>query len=108
MFAILKWLFLALTGLLLAAFCVVNRHLLVVSFYPLPYEAELPTYLLILLMFLAGFSASWILSRLRLLSLSHRMHRAEKRSEALQEEITRLKHQPILTGAKKAANADRN
>lgn len=96
MLAIFKWLFLLIVGLLLAGFCVVNRHLVVIGFYPLPYELEIPTYLLIALMFAAGFIAAWVLSRLRVLSQSHRLSRTQKRNEALTEEIARLKHQPIV------------
>ena len=96
MFAILKWLLLLVIALLLAGFCVVNRHLVIVGFYPLPYELEMPTYLLIALMFAAGFVSAWLLSRLRAVSQSHRLSRTQKRNEALTEEIARLKHQPII------------
>lgn len=96
MFAILKWLIVIGFTLLLAGFSVVNRHLIVLEFYPMPFEMELPVYLLMLIMFFGGFLLAWLLDRFNFIKLSHRAHRAEQRSHALEEEVARLRHQPSL------------
>lgn len=94
MFAMLKWLFLLALTLVIAGFSVVNRHLVTIGFYPLPFEIELPVYLLILLTFFAGFSAAWFLARLKVWRKSGQLSREKRRSGALEEEVARLKHQP--------------
>jgi uncharacterized membrane protein YciS (DUF1049 family) len=95
MFAAIKGLLLLLSAIILAGFCVLNRHLIIIAFYPLPYELELPTYLLIIIMFGFGFSVAWLLASMRGIGRVRKLHRTEKRNGALSEEIARLKHQPL-------------
>lgn len=102
MITALKWLILTLSALIVAGFCVVNRHHLTLSFFPLPFEIEIPTYLLMLIMFTFGFVLAWVLSRLRMISQSHRLHRTKRSNDALKEEIARMKHQPVLPPSAKA------
>lgn len=96
MLAILKWLLIGLLTLLLAGFAVVNRHWVSIQFYPLPFELEIPVYLLIVALFFAGFLAAWLLARLHALRLRLKLHRQQARCEALEEEVARLRHQPAL------------
>ncbi len=95
MIGAIKGLLLLLIAIILAGFCVLNRHLITIAFYPLPYELELPTYLLILIMFGFGFGVAWLLARIRGFSRSRKLHKTEKRNDVLSEEIARLKHQPL-------------
>ena len=95
MIGAIKGLLLLLSAIILAGFCVLNRHLITIGFYPLPYELELPTYLLILIMFGFGFGVAWLLARMRGFGRGRKLHKTEKRNDALCEEIARLKHQPL-------------
>lgn len=94
MFAILKWLTVAFITLLLAMFAVVNRHFVIIQFYPLPFEMEIPVYLLIIVLFFAGFTTAWFLSRMAIVRLRLNMRQKDHHAEALKEEVMRLRHQP--------------
>ena len=95
MLAMLKWLIIFAFILVMAGFSVVNRHFVTLEFYPLPYQWELPVYLLMLGTFLLGFLMAWLAARLHMLRLRHRIRQAEHKSDALRDEVSRLRHQPL-------------
>ncbi len=95
MLAMIKWLFILAFILMTAGFCVVNRHFITLEFYPLPWQVELPVYLLLLFSFMAGFFICWLSSRLQNTKLRLRARKAEHKNDALKEEVTRLRHQPL-------------
>ena len=60
---IVYWLTVAVAALVLASFAVSNRQMAALELWPLPFVAELPLYLLVLVAALAGFAvgglAAW-------------------------------------------------
>lgn len=100
MLTVIKWLFILLVTVVLAGLAVVNNHLISIQFFPLPYELETPAYLLIVLLFFIGFFFAWLLGRIHLIACRHALHQVERRRDALQEEVTRLRHQPGLPAEK--------
>lgn len=83
------WFAIGLTVLLIA-FAIVNREFIAISLFPLPYEIELPKFLVAIACFGAGLMVGGILMSLRL-SRALRFYRKEHdRSIALENEIKSL------------------
>ena len=90
-----------------------NRDTIIVSLHPLPYEVSLPTFLLILLVFLAGFlfgglytaSSRWRTTRqhkkeqAHIQALEHEVAslRAERRSESANNTDTETSSLPVAS-----------
>jgi putative membrane protein len=91
MTALVKWLTLLLLTALLVLFAVVNRHDLMISLYPLPFELELPVYLFVAFFFLMGFMISWLLMSVRNATDALALRKCRKRIEALENELRGLR-----------------
>lgn len=91
MITLLKWLLLLAIAITLIAFAVANRHGMAISFYPLPYEILLPTYLFAAGFFLLGFVAAVISGGFRRGGQSLRLRTSRKRIDALENEVEGLK-----------------
>lgn len=92
MFAILKWLLFLVSLLLVAAFAVANRHYVSLEFYPLPISIEMPVYLFMIALFCFGYSVAWTSALLKRLHLRRKLRQDKHRTQALEEEVTRLRH----------------
>ena len=76
--------------ILFLVFAVVNRGMVHLSLFPLPYTAEMPTFLFAIFCFAIGLTVGWIAVSLKL-SRNHRLLKSEhKRVMALQNELSLL------------------
>lgn len=72
----------ALLLLILVVFAVANKGAVLVSVDPLPFEVELPLYLLVFIVFLAGLIFGVIVGRLNAWSASRTKAAKQKQAEA--------------------------
>ncbi len=91
MISLFKWLFLLLLTALLVLFAVVNRHDMLISLYPLPYQLELPVYLFVAFFFFIGFIIAWLLITIRHTGDALALRKSRKRVEALENELRGLR-----------------
>lgn len=80
-------------------FAVSNRNAVTVSLFPLPYELQIPLFLLALVAFAGGVIAAWLSVSLKLSRIKHLSHRAQKKIVALENQIkaTRIETQALAT-----------
>ena len=81
------WAVMVVAAALLIPFAVSNREPVSLRFWPLPFLLDLPLYLLVLFLLLAGFvtgaAATWIAGR----RLRRELRRRRRRVEALEREL---------------------
>ena len=81
------WAVIVVASSLLIAFAVSNRATVSLGLWPLPFLIDLPLYLLVLLLFLAGFvvgtATAWIAGR----RVRRELRRRRRRVEALEGEL---------------------
>lgn len=87
---ILKALLITIIAVLFITFAVVNREAVKISLFPLPYEAQLPAFLLAILCFALGSIIGWMTLSLRLSKTKREAKTEHKRVVALQHEIDAL------------------
>lgn len=87
----LRYAVIALATLAAIVFSVSNRQPATVSLFPLPYEAELPTFLLALLFFSAGVLTAGTLTWRRVASSRRRQRVQSRELNALRDELTGLR-----------------
>jgi lipopolysaccharide assembly protein A len=85
-----KIVLLSLITLVFVAFAVSNRDAVNLSFFPLPYSAEMPKFLLAILCFTLGAVVAALLLSLKLAKIQHRYNAEHKRAMALENEIKGL------------------
>ena len=95
------WAAMLVAAVLLIPFALSNREPVSLGFWPLPFLVDLPLYLLVLLLLLAGFmigaAATWIAGR----RIRRELRRRRRRIEALERELAAARSQPedqIVTG----------
>jgi len=94
-FSLIRWLLLLAFTVLLVSLAVVNRHLVVLSLYPIPYEIELPLYLFSVIFFMLGLFAAGSSGLLRRLAKRRELRRNKKQIHALESELASLRsHTP--------------
>ena len=86
-----KLLLITTITLLLVAFCVANRHVITLSFFPIPYELSLPTYLFTIILFLLGYAVSSLFASIKRAKQSYALSKKERTITALQNEVSGLK-----------------
>lgn len=91
MISLVKWLFLLVLTALLVLFAVVNRHDMLISLYPLPYQLELPVYFFVAFFFLIGFMIAWLFITVRHTGDTLALRKSRKRIEALENELRGLR-----------------
>lgn len=74
----------ALLLLILVVFAVANKNAVTVSVDPLPFEIELPLYLLVFAVFFVGLAVGVIVGRLNAWSVARRKAETEKQRQARQ------------------------
>jgi uncharacterized integral membrane protein len=74
----------ALLLLILIVFAVANKNAVTVSADPLPFEIELPLYLLVFAVFLGGLVVGVVIGRLNAWSSSRQKAQAEKQRQSRQ------------------------
>lgn len=95
MFSLIRWLVLLAFTVLLVSLAVVNRHLVVLSLYPIPYEIELPLYLFSVIFFLMGLLAASSSGFFLRLSRRRELRKSKKQIHALESELASLRsHTP--------------
>jgi putative membrane protein len=81
------WAVIVVASSLLIAFAVSNRATVTLGLWPLPFLIDLPLYLLVLLLLLAGFvvgaATAWIAGR----RVRRELRRRRRRAEALEGEL---------------------
>jgi putative membrane protein len=84
---VVYWAVLLITAALLIPFAVSNRAIVSVGLWPLPFLIDLPLYLLVLLMLLAGFvvgaATAWVAGR----RVRRELRRGRRRVAALEGEL---------------------
>ena len=89
-----RWAVTLVAAVLLIPFALSNREPVSLGFWPLPFLVDLPLYLLVLLLLLAGFvigaAAAWIAGRHLRRELRHR----RRHVEALERELLAVRSQP--------------
>lgn len=93
MAVLFKWLVILLVTLALIVFAVVNRSVVTISLFPLPYEMALPLYLFVLIFFLCGFCIAWLLVSARRAGDAMTARRYKRRIDALENELRGLRLQ---------------
>jgi uncharacterized integral membrane protein len=87
------WAVMVVAATLLIPFAVSNRESVSLGFWPLPFLLDLPLYLLVLFLLLAGFvtgaAATWIAGR----RLRRELRRRRRRVEALERELVAARSQ---------------
>ena len=104
---VLFWVVTIAAAIFLIPFAVANREPVSVGLWPLPFLIEVPLYLLVLLVLLAGFvigaTATWIAGR----RVRRELRRRRRRVEALERELaatqSQLTNQPERTGSELTA-----
>lgn len=91
MLRILKLLPLLLLAALFAAFAVENRETVILSFFPLPYNAELPLFLLAMIFFMLGIAVAGTLATLKFYRSKMQFLSMKRKVEALENEIGGLR-----------------
>lgn len=86
----LKFWVAVLLTLLLVLFAIVNREFITVSLFPLPYELELPKFLIAILCFGAGVLVGGMMMSLKLSRALRVSHRSHQRAIALENELKSL------------------
>lgn len=93
----LRWLGrvpLAVLAMFLVVLAVSNRDRVTFSLFPLPYELEMPLYVLLLLVFVAGVVVAYFTAARRLWRLNRLLHQTRARVQAL--EVTQANHVPTV------------
>lgn len=80
------WLALIITALLIL-FAIVNREFIAISLFPLPYEIELPKFLIAIICFGAGLIVGGLLMSLKLNRALRVSHKSHQRAIALENEL---------------------
>lgn len=88
-----KFFFALLLTLLLVFFAVVNRELVDISLFPLPYTLELPKFLLAIVSFAAGAVVGGLIVSLKHGPIRRHYKKQHKRVEALENELGTLHHE---------------
>jgi lipopolysaccharide assembly protein A len=87
------WAVTLVAAALLIPFALSNREPVSLGFWPLPFLVDLPLYLLVLLLLLAGFvigvAATWIAGR----PIRRELRRRRRRIEALERELVAARSQ---------------
>jgi lipopolysaccharide assembly protein A len=91
LFRFLKYLPLFILAALFAAFAIDNRGAVTLSLFPLPYTAELPAYLLVLLSVMLGAGMAALVAALTFLRRKFELTNAKRRIMALENEIGGLR-----------------
>ena len=86
----IKIVLLSLITLVFVAFAVANRDTVNISFFPLPYVADMPKFLLAIFCFALGVVVAGLVLSLKLAKLRHRCNVEHKRAVALENEIKGL------------------
>jgi lipopolysaccharide assembly protein A len=76
-----------LITLTFVAFSVANRAAVSISFFPLPYTADMPVFLMAILCFALGIIVAGLIMSLKVMKVNHRAAKEHKRVMALQNEI---------------------
>lgn len=93
----IKYLLLACVIAVVVVFSAKNSHDLQLSLFPLPYEMQMPTFLLVIVSFLIGYSVSLWHSYRLIRRLKREARQSRVREEALRNEVESLKaEQPPL------------
>ncbi len=87
----LKMLIAVFCTVLLALFAFDNRAFIEISLFPLPYEIELPKFLLVIFFFGIGLLVGAIVMSLKLGRALRFYHKEHERSMALENEVKSLK-----------------
>jgi putative membrane protein len=89
-----RWTATLVAVVLLVPFAVSNREPVSLGFWPLPFLVDLPLYLLVLLLLLAGFvtgaAAGWLAGR----HTRRELRRRRRRVEALERDLVAARLQP--------------
>ena len=90
---VVSWAVTLVAAALLIPFALSNREPVSLGFWPLPFLVDLPLYLLVVLLLLAGFvigaSATWIAGR----RTRRELRRRRRRVEALERELVASRSQ---------------
>ncbi len=88
---IIKWTGLALAAGFVLLLAVNNREPVKVSLFPLPYEATMPLFLMIILFFLGGIFAGGLVMSLKTLRIAGMLRRQRTRNNAVENELMVLR-----------------
>ena len=83
----LTLIFTTVIALFFIAFAAVNRDSVTLSFFPLPYSADMPKFLLAILCFAIGAMIAGLIASLKALKIRHLYAQEHKRVMALENEI---------------------
>ncbi len=100
---VLFWVVTIAAAIFLIPFAVANREPVSLGLWPLPFLIEVPLYLLVLLVLLAGFvigaTATWIAGRRVRRELRRRRRRVEALERELAETTSQLANRPERAGS---------
>lgn len=85
-----KLLLLLIVTVAFLVFAVVNRELVAVSLFPLPYSAEIPVFILAIACFAAGALYGWLMVGMKLIRNKYMLRSEHNRVMALQNEVQAL------------------
>jgi putative membrane protein len=92
----LKATVIALIILACVVFAVVNREMITISLFPLPYSAELPKFFLAILFFTLGILVGGLVISLKYTRVVRGLKREQKQVGALKNEVQALREESSL------------
>ena len=92
----LWWTGLALAALLLILFAVTNRQTVTVGLWPLPYFAELPLYLVVLVTLIVGFFFGEVVAWIGAWHWRREARRSRERIAELERELEAERARPVV------------
>ena len=87
---VFKTLLVTVITIFFLVFSAVNRDVIRLSLFPLPYSAEIPEFLFAIFCFTLGLIVGWIVLSLKLSHSQHLLKSEHKRVMALQNEVSGL------------------
>lgn len=88
---LLRWFIYVLLLIVLVMFTVVNARMVTLSFFPLPYEVDMPFYLVMLIVFLVGVMVSNMIAYGDKAVLRSGVRKKDKAIRKLEKEIESLR-----------------
>lgn len=85
--------------LLGVTFAVSNRQTVSLTFFPLPYEMNVPLFIVALFLFTFGAITAWVLMRFSLVKERMTHRKALKRTQALESEIAQMRAEQLAKQA---------
>ena len=76
--------------------CVVNRTVVDLTLFPLPYAVSLPLFLLAIIFLVFGIVSGWLIARFKMTQVTRKHKDTQKRLVALENELTAIRTEKLI------------